>query len=194
MVGNSEEIFENATSQMNKSKFNGTLELYKGSATETSVKKLLDEIITTNKKEERKVTVKYGETETSNADEIKTLKMNIKKDSNFEVSFEYDDDGFIIEAILERTYTEYEIRRFNSSIELSTGTKMGSAAGYVLDDVITSNNTQERKITVKYGETETQDAAAIRKIKQGFDKWGDYEVYVEYDSDGFINKVIIEKL
>ena len=189
-----ENMIENATSEMDKMKFNGTLELYKGSKTETSVKKLLDEIITINKKEERKVTLKYGETETQDVDEMKNVKMNIKEDSNFEVSFEYDDDGFITEAILERTYTEFEISRFNSSFENRTGTKMGSSAGYVLDDVITSNNTQERKITVKYGATETQDAAEIRKIKQGFDKWGDYEVYVEYDENGFINKVIVEKL
>ena len=189
-----EDLIGNATNEMDKMQFNGTLELYKGSKTETSVKKLLDEIITINKKEERKVTLKYGETETQAADEIKNIKMNIKEDSNFEVSFEYDEEGFIKEAILERTYTEFEINRFNSSIEMRTGTKMGSSAGYVLDDVITSNNTQERKITVKYGETETQDAAEIRKIKQGFDKWGNYEVYVEYDENGFINKVIVEKL
>ena len=189
-----EDLIGNATNEMDKMQFNGILELYKGSKTETSVKKLLDEIITINKKEERKVTLKYGETETQAADEIKNIKMNIKEDSNFEVSFEYDEDGFIKEAILERRYTEFEISRFNLSFESGTGTKSGNMTGYVLDDVITSNNTQERKITVKYGETETQDAAEIRKIKQGFDKWGNYEVYVEYDENGFINKVIVEKL
>ena len=101
---------------------------------------------------------------------------------------------FIKEVILERTYTEFEINRFNTKFEISTGTKMGSIVGYVLDDIITSNNTQERKITLKYGTTETQDAAEIRKIKQGFNQWGNYEVYVEYDEIGFINKVVVEKL
>ena len=37
-----EEMLENATNEMDKMQFNGTLELYKGSKTETSVKKLLD--------------------------------------------------------------------------------------------------------------------------------------------------------
>ena len=187
-------IIENATNEINKTKFNATLELYKGSKSESLVKKLLDEIVTINKKEERKVTVKYGETETQDTEEIKNIKMNIKEDSNFEVSFEYDEDGIITEAKLERTYTEFEINRFNSKFEMSTGTKTGIATGYFLDDVITNNNTQERKIAVKYGGTETQDVSEIRNIKQKLEKWGDYEVYVEYDADRFINKVVVEKL
>ena len=189
-----EDILGNSNDKINKTKFNGTLELYKGSKSGTLVKTLLDEIITSNKKEEREVTVKYGETQTADTEEIKTLKMNIKEDSNFEVSFEYDEEGFINETILERIYTEFEKHSFNRSIEIRTGTRNGSSARGILEDVITSNKTKEKKITIKYGEVETQDEAEIRKIKQGFGNFEDYEVYVEYDADGFINKVIIEKL
>lgn len=182
------------TSQINTMIFNKTLEIYKGSAKGSSTKKLLTEIITINEKEERKVIVKYGEIETQDPEEIKTLKMNIKDSNNFEVSFKYNTEGFIEETILERVYTESEKNSFNSSIEMYIGTNGSSFTGNVLDEVMTKNKKEERKITVKYGNIETQDEAEIRKIKKGFDTFNKFEVYVEYDEIGFINKVIIEKI
>lgn len=41
------------------------------------------------------------EIETENVDEIKNLKQNIDNYTDYEVSFEYDDDGFINEVIIE---------------------------------------------------------------------------------------------
>ena len=54
-----------------------------------------------NKTKENKIKVKFMEIETENVDEIKNLKQNIDKYTDYEVSFEYDDDGFINEVIIE---------------------------------------------------------------------------------------------
>ena len=186
--------FENNTNQVNIINFNGILETYKGSKNGTLTKKLLTKKTTINEKEERKITVKYGEIETQDSEEIKNVKMNIKDNNNFEVSFKYDEEGFIEKAILERVYTENEKNSFNSTIEMYTGTNGTAFTRNVLDEVMTSNKKEERKITVKYGNIETQDEAEIREIKKDFDTFDDFEIYVEYDEIGFINKVIIEKL
>lgn len=190
MMGN----FENTTNQLNTTSFNAQLEMYKGTKNGTLTKNLLNEIMTINEKAERAIFIKYKGEVILSEEEIKTLKMNIKDNNNYEILFKYDDEGFITEVILERVYTEYEKKAFNSTIEMYTGTKKGLIAGTALDMVITSNKTEERKITVKYKDLETQDEEKIRKIKQGFDSFDDFEIYVEYDEIGFINKVIIEKL
>lgn len=190
MMGN----FENTTNQLNTTSFNAQLEMYKGTKNGTLTKNLLNEIMTINEKAERAIFIKYKGEVILSEEEIKTLKMNIKDNNNYEILFKYDDEGFITEVILERVYTEYEKKAFNSTIEMYTGTKKGLIAGTALDMVITSNKTEERKITVKYKDLETQDEEQIRKIKQGFDSFDDFEIYVEYDEIGFINKVIIEKL
>ena len=189
--------FENKTNQLNTTSFNAQLEMYKGTKNGTLTKNLLNEIMTINEKAERAeraIFIKYKGEVILSEEEIKTLKMNIKDNNNYEISFKYNDEGFITEAILERVYTEYEKKAFNSTIEMYTGTKKGLIATTALDTVITSNKTEERKIIVKYKNMETQDEAEIRKIKQGFDSFDDFEIYVEYDEIGFINKVIIEKL
>lgn len=87
-----------------------------------------------------------------------------------------------------------DIEKFNSSIEIYTGTKMGVHVIAVLDDIIASNKTENRKITVKYQETETQDETEIKNIKQKIGTFDNYEVTFEYDEDGYINKAIIEKI
>lgn len=184
---------ENAISDISKSKFNSGLEMYSGTESGISLKKLLDNIITSNKTEERKVTVKHIDTETQDTEEIKNLKNNVNESHSFEVSFEYDEEGFINKAIFERVVTQFEINMFNATIEtLYTGTQGGLIVSNALDKVITSNKTEENKITVKYGNTETQDENEIRKIKQSLNTFSKYEVYVEYDEIGFINKLVIE--
>lgn len=173
---------------------NNVLELYKGSNSGLSLKKLLDEVITINKTEETKITIKYLETETQDEEEIKNLKTRFDDANNFEVSFEYDDEGKINEVTIERIFTQFEINRFNNLFEMYSGTKMGGHVTTLLDHIITSNKTEERKITVKYNQTETQDETEIKNIKREIGTFNNYEVTLEYDADGFINKAIIEKI
>ena len=100
----------------------------------------------------------------------------------------------IYEVIIERVYTKFEISSFNNSFEVLAGTKMGASVINVLDDIITSNKTKERKITVEFDKKETTDEKEIRNIKQNINKFNNYELIFEYDENGFINKAIIEKL
>ena len=180
--------------EMNIRIFNSTLELYKGSNSGIQLKKLLDEVNTKNKTEQRKITVKYDETETQDTEVIKNLKTGLDDSSNFEVSFEYDEEGYIYEICIERVISQFEVSKFNNSFELYAGSSKGALVIPVLDNIITSNKTEERKITVKYNETETQSEEEIKNIKYTIEKFDDYEVTFEYDADGFINKAIIEKI
>lgn len=92
---------------------------------------------------------------------------------------------------------EITAKFFNAMLELYGGTTKKSIVVEVLDKVITNNKTNERKIMVKYNKTETQEEKAIREIKQKINKedsFQDFEIIYEYDEDGYIYKVEIEKL
>ena len=189
-----QEMINNTTSEMNKTTFNGVLKGYNGTKSGYQVERLLDDVITSNKTKARKITVNYLEIQTQDTDEIKNLKTDIDESKNFEVSFEYGEDGFIYEVIIERVITEAEIKSFNNSFEFWAGTTWGATVRNVMDKIITNNKTGDRMITVKFNGTETQDENQIRNMKQNISTSADYELTFEYDGDGFINKAIIEKL
>ena len=71
---------------------------------------------------------------------------------------------------------------------------MGATVINALDEIIKNNKKDDRKITVKYMETETQNEEEIKNIKRNIDKFSDYELFYDYDADGFINKATIEKI
>ena len=96
--------------------------------------------------------------------------------------------------IFNETENRITLENFNGHIEILSGTQMGVSVTVVLDEIITSNKTEERKITVKYMEIETQDENEIKSIKQKIGTFDNYEITFEYDEEGFINKAIIEKL
>jgi len=83
-------------------KFNSQLELYQGTKYGNSVRVLFDKIITNNKTEERKVTLKFTGKELTDGNQIKDLKSKIDNFTQYEVSFEYDADGYIYETLVER--------------------------------------------------------------------------------------------
>ena len=86
-----------------------------------SVSSLLDEIITNNKKNKNHIiTVIFGDLNSSNPNEIKNAKRNIESFNSYEVSLDYDKNGYVntitIETIeKEETISQFEIRSFNSS-------------------------------------------------------------------------------
>ena len=175
-------------------KFNGALEIYSGTNMGTGVESVLDCVITNNKKQDRKIIVKYMELETQNEEEIKNIKQDIKTHSEYEVSFEYDEEGYIKEVRIEKLVSEFEVSSFNNGLEIYAGSTMGGTVTVVLDNIITINKTKDRKIIVKYMQTETQNEEEIKGIKRNIGTFNDYEITFEYDADGFINKAIIEKL
>ena len=89
--------------------------------------------------------------------------------------------------------SDFEKGMFNSPYEAYAGSSNGSRVKSVLDRVITNNKTEERKITVKYNDIETLNEEEIRNIKRKFETFDECEIIYEYDENGFINKIIIEK-
>ena len=61
-------------------------------------------------------------------------------------------------------FNEIGLREFNATLELYTGTNRGISLKNLLDEVITNNKTNDRKITVKYNEIETQDTTEIKNF------------------------------
>lgn len=62
----------------------------------------------------------------------------------------------------------------------------------ILDIIIQSNKTHDRLVSLVFEGKETTDEKEIIDIKHSLK--GDYEVSLNYDDDGYINKVIVEKI
>ena len=125
--------------------------------------------------------------------------MNLKDNTDYEVSVDYDDNGFINKITIEtlekeNIISDFDIRSFNNNYEMYAGTEWGSSVSNVLDKIITNNKTNpERTIRVIYESTNTIDENEIRNIKNKLDKWKtDYEVILDYDDVGFVNQVTIQ--
>lgn len=84
---------------------------------------------------------------------------------------------------------------FNSTLEMYSGTKYGSNVGNLLDKVVTSNKTnKDHIITVIYKEITTTSEDEIVNIKHSLDKFTEYEVSLDYDTNGYINKVTVKDI
>jgi hypothetical protein len=86
---------------------------------------------------------------------------------------------------------DYDRSSFNLSFSNVNGTQIYIFVGHTLDDVISSNKTNSRKISVVYDGRETTDEKEIIDIKHSLS--GFYEVSIDYDSDGYVNRIGLEK-
>lgn len=188
------DFINNTTNELYISKFNSVFEINVGTRYGSSIKNLLEDVITSNSTNDRKITVKYMNIETQDKDEIRNLKTNIKDSSSYEVALDYGEDKYVTTVIIKSVVTQFDISRFNSSLELFSGSNIGGSAHSVLDKIITSNKTNERKITVVYNSKETQNEDEIRNFKQDIDTFDNVEIIYDYDADGFIYKATIKKV
>ncbi len=194
-------FFENITNGIDDMKdnfsatnFNSYIEMYKGTLVGSDVNSTLDEIITSNKKNERKITVKFNETETQDPEEIKNIKKDIVYYDDYELSLDYDEEGYINKVTIEelkRTPTIFDKAIFNMDFEISQGSNVSSTVISILDKVVISNKKYDKKITVSYKEIETQEESDIINIKKQINNMSEYNISYDYDEDGFINKVTI---
>ena len=89
-------------------------------------------------------------------------------------------------------FSKYDVASFNYDLELFTGTNSGMFVSNLLDNVITKNKKDKtHTITVIYGEVNTTNTDEIRQLKTNFEDSKNYEVSLDYGSDGFVNKVTI---
>ena len=81
---------------------------------------------------------------------------------------------------------------FNFQFIYDNGTKSAFFLKSILDKIIQSNKIYEKKINLVFNGTETTDESEIINIKHSLD--GDYEVSINYDEDGYINKIIVDTI
>lgn len=78
------------------SSFNNDLEIYQGTKYGSSVLKLLDNVVTKIKKNStHPITVVYDKQTISNTNDIVSLKKEFDTTAKYEISFDYDSEGFI---------------------------------------------------------------------------------------------------
>ena len=81
---------------------------------------------------------------------------------------------------------------FNFQFANDNGTKSAFFLKGILDKIIQSNKIYDRKVTLVFNGTETTNESEIIDIKHSLDS--DYEVSLNYDEDGYINKIIVNKI
>ena len=86
-----------------------------------------------------------------------------------------------------------EVDSFNMTYTYLQGEHMG--ADYRLDQIITNNKIQSSHIiTVVYNNISATTEDEILSIKKSLDKWTNYYYSLDYDTNGYINKVTIKDL
>ena len=89
---------------------------------------------------------------------------------------------------------KFEIDSFNSKFEFRVGQNYGSSVKRLLDDVITNNKkNKDHILTVVFEELSTTNPEEIKQAKKNFADWTKYEVSIDYDENGYANKITIEK-
>lgn len=92
----------NTVDEFDITRFNNTYEMYTGTEYGSTVGRLIDEVSTNNKKNKKhQITIKYKEISTTSPEEMKDIKKQIDAWTKYEVTFEYDEDGFIYLATIE---------------------------------------------------------------------------------------------
>ena len=87
-----------------------------------------------------------------------------------------------------------DVIRNNNVFELYSGSIYGNMASNLIDEVINYNKKNTSKqITVKYKDISTTDSDKLTDLKKQLSDWTEYEISFEYDSNGLINLVNIEK-
>lgn len=93
------------------------------------------------------------------------------------------------------TNNDINKQSFNATLEMYIGTEYGASVGNLLDKVVTSNKTNKGHIiTVIYKEITTTSEDEIVNIKHSLDNFTEYEVSLDYDNNGYINKVTIKNI
>lgn len=184
-------------SGFDKNSFNSDFTFYIGTKYGSNVSNLIDKIITNNKtNKEHLITVIYNNENLTDSTKIKNIKNELSEWNQYEVSEDYDDDGYINKITIEskKGYVDEASKRtFNFTYETSNGTQNGFNVKKLLDDVITNNKTNKDHIlNVMYKDTNTTDVEIIKNLKSNFDEWTKYEISLDYDENGYVNQIRIE--
>lgn len=171
-------------------------DFYFGETSGSSTKDLLNEILKSNESNQKIITLKYENIETSNSQEIKNIYNKIDKDKLYDISYEYDEKGYINKAIITvKGLSPSAINSFNSTFKnLYYGGQSGFFVNICIDKIIQSNEEHpDNLISVSYNGTVTSDKNKLIKMKKSFSNSKTYDIYYEYDENGLINRANITK-
>lgn len=119
---------------------------------------------------------------------------NIRKTQNDMMSSVQQKQDEITSSV-QQQQNEVEKQSFNNEFELYSGTSSKLFVTTLLEKVVTNNKKNSDKvITVAYNETTTTDANEIVELKSSFEQGRGYEVMLDYDTNGFVNKVTIKDI
>ena len=115
----------------------------------------------------------------------------------------YDQAGSIIDKVTDEMNnnsgqtnavdSKADIQTFNAPFELYSGSQLGFFLKNIIDMVVTNNKTEnEHIITIVYNETITTLPEDITALKQNIEDSKEYEVSLDYNDNGFINKITIK--
>lgn len=141
----------------------------------------------------KEVTCTYCHTSFILDDEVQ----HIQHDNMYESGYEFEKGRIKAQdEKQEADMNEDNIKNFNTNFEKYSGTQSKFFINELLDDINTNNKTNSnKKIDVAYKETITSEEKEIIKIKHNLgDNFKSYEVILDYDEEGFVNKVTIEKI
>ena len=103
------------------------------------------------------------------------------------------------EAEQEKEEAEQEKEIFNDNFEAWQGTQGASVTGWEIDRVVENNKKNASHLieVIFDGTSYGTDAENIRKIKNSLKNWDGfelqfYEISLDYDNNGYVNKVTIE--
>lgn len=189
---------QNDSADLDKSSFNNKFKsMYLGNIEGALAQNLLTEIIQSNENNSSKIIVlKYKNVETSNSQEIQDIANKIDNGKLYNISYEYNEDGYISKAIItEKGFTKSAINLFNHTFKtLYFGSQNGFFVTSFIDEVIKSNEDHpDNLISVSYNGIVTSDKDKLKNMKKSFSNIETYDIYYEYDESGLITRANITK-
>ena len=89
----------------------------------------------------------------------------------------------------------FEIDSFNTPYETDAGKRSGFFIVGTLDDIVTNNKTNKSHIiAVVYNGITATEEKSIKEIRNMLSENKDYDVSLDYDSNGYVNKFRIEDI
>lgn len=99
------------------------------------------------------------------------------------------------ENVTETAHDSFEVDSFNTQYEIDAGKRSGFFIVSTLDDIVTNNKTNKSHIiTVVYKDVTATEEKQIKEIRNMLSERKDYDVSLDYDSNGYVNKYIIEDI
>ena len=100
----------------------------------------------------------------------------------------------IIDKLFSGAGDSFNKTSFNNQFELDAGNSFGHEVIDLFDEIIISNKKNKNHIVeVTFGDTTTSDEETIREFKKNVEVWHTYDVVLDYDDNGYINKIEVRK-